>query len=100
MKWHPPPVKPYNLKSHFSISKRRNRANGNRAMEIGQLRAFLAVVETSSVTRAAAAMGLTPGPVSQQLRALASELGTELFVRSGKRIAPTAQSHRLAEHAR
>src|SRR5471032_2918522 len=69
-------------------------------MEIGQLRAFLAVVETSSVTRAAASVGLTPGAVSQQLRALASELRTELFVRTGERIAPTAHAHRLAEHAR
>jgi DNA-binding transcriptional LysR family regulator len=69
-------------------------------MEIGQLRAFLAVVETSSVTRAAEMVGLTPGAVSQQLRALAIELGTELFVRTGKRIAPSPEAHRLAEHAR
>jgi len=69
-------------------------------MEIGQLRTFLTVVETSSVTREAASAGLTTGAVSQQLRALASELRTELFVRTGKRIAPTAHAHRLAEHAR
>ena len=69
-------------------------------MEIGQLRTLLAVVETSSVTRAAQNVGLTPGAVSQQLRALSSELGTELFVRSGKRIVPTAHAYRLAEHAR
>jgi LysR family nitrogen assimilation transcriptional regulator len=69
-------------------------------MEIGQLRAFLAVVETSSVTRAAELVGLTPGAVSQQLRALATELGTELLVRTGKRIAPSPEAHRLAEHAR
>lgn len=69
-------------------------------MEIGQLRAFLAVVETSSVTRAAELLGLTPGAVSQQLRALSTELGTELFVRVGKRIAPAPEAHRLAEHAR
>ena len=69
-------------------------------MEIGQLRALVAVVETSSVTRAAQDVGLTPGAVSQQLRALSSELGTELFVRNGKRIAPTAQAHRLAQYAR
>jgi DNA-binding transcriptional LysR family regulator len=69
-------------------------------MEIGQLRAFLAVVETSSVTRAAELVGLTPGAVSQQLRALATELGTELFLRTGRRIAPSPEAHRLAEHAR
>ena len=69
-------------------------------MEIGQIRAFLAVVETSSVTRAAQAVGLTPGAVSQQLRALAAELGTELFIRTGKRIAPSPEAHRVAGHAR
>jgi DNA-binding transcriptional LysR family regulator len=69
-------------------------------MEIGQLRSFLAVVETSSVTRAAELVGLTPGAVSQQLRALAAELGTALFVRTGRRIAPSPEAHRLAEHAR
>ena len=69
-------------------------------MEIGQVRAFLAVVETSSVTRAAEIVGLTPGAVSQQLRALATELGTELFVRTGKRLAPAPEAYRLAEHAR
>jgi len=70
------------------------------AVEIAQLRAFLAVVETSSVTQAAGIVGLTPGAVSQQLRALATELGTELLVRTGKRIVPSAAAHRLAEHAR
>src|SRR3954453_8643205 len=69
-------------------------------MEIGHLRALLEVVETSSVTLAARNVGLTPGAVSQQLRALSSELCTELFVRSGKRLAPTARAYRLAEHAR
>jgi len=69
-------------------------------MEIGQLRAFLAVVETSSVTRAAEIVGLTPGAVSQQLRALATELGTELFIRTGKRITPSPEAHRLAEYVR
>jgi len=69
-------------------------------MEIGQLRAFLAVVETSSVTRAAEIVGLTPGAVSQQLRALSTELGTELFIRTGKRIAPSPEAQRLAEYVR
>jgi DNA-binding transcriptional LysR family regulator len=69
-------------------------------MELGQLRVFLAVIDTASVTRAAEMVGLSAGAVSQQLRALSAGLGVELFVRAGRKIAPTAQALRLAEHAR
>jgi DNA-binding transcriptional LysR family regulator len=69
-------------------------------MELGQLRVFLAVMDTASVTRAAEKVGLSPGAVSQQLRALSAALEVELFVRAGRRIAPTAHALRLAEHAR
>jgi DNA-binding transcriptional LysR family regulator len=69
-------------------------------MELGQLRVFLAVIDAASVTRAAEMVGLTAGAVSQQLRALSMDLGVELFVRAGRKIAPTPQALRLAEHAR
>jgi DNA-binding transcriptional LysR family regulator len=69
-------------------------------MELGQLRVFLAVIDTASVTRAAGEVGLTPGAVSQQLRSLATQLGAELFARSGRRLIPTAEAQRLADHAR
>ena len=69
-------------------------------MELGQLRVFLAVMDTASVTRAAEMVGLSAGAVSQQLRALGAGLGVELFVRAGRKIAPTAHALRLAEHAR
>src|SRR6185369_347122 len=69
-------------------------------MELGQLRVFLAVMDAASVTRAAEMVGLTAGAVSQQLRALGTDLGVELFVRAGRKIAPTPDALRLAEHAR
>jgi DNA-binding transcriptional LysR family regulator len=69
-------------------------------MELANLRTFLAVLDTASVTRAADAVGLTPGAVSQQLRGLSKHLGAELFVRSGRCILPTAEAQRLATHAR
>ena len=69
-------------------------------MELGQLRVFLAVMDTASVTRAAEMVGLSAGAVSQQLRALGADLGVELFVRAGRKIAPTAHALRLADHAR
>jgi DNA-binding transcriptional LysR family regulator len=69
-------------------------------MELGQLRVFLAVMDTASVTRAAEMVGLSAGAVSQQLRALGADLGVELFVRAGRKIAPTAHALRLSDHAR
>ncbi len=69
-------------------------------MDVHQLELFLAVMESTSMTRAAEKIHLSPGAVSLQLHNLASELHTELFVRSGKRLVPTPAAVRLAEHAR
>lgn len=69
-------------------------------MDIHQLELFLAVMESSSMTRAAEKIHLSPGAVSLQLHNLASELHTDLFVRAGKRLIPTPAATRLAEHAR
>jgi DNA-binding transcriptional LysR family regulator len=69
-------------------------------MDVHQLELFLAVMESTSMTRAAEKIHLSPGAVSLQLRNLANELHTELFVRSGKRLVPTPAARRLAEHAR
>jgi DNA-binding transcriptional LysR family regulator len=69
-------------------------------MDIHQLELFLAVMDSSSVTRASEKVHLSPGAVSLQLHTLAAELHTELFVRSGKRLVATPAACRLAEHAR
>ena len=69
-------------------------------MDVHQLELFLAVMESSSMTRAAEKIHLSPGAVSLQLHNLATELNTELFVRSGKRLIPTPAATRLAEHAK
>lgn len=69
-------------------------------MDIRQLELFLAVIEQSSVTKAAERMGVSPGAVSLQLRNLALNLRAELFVRSGKRLVPTPAALRLAEQTR
>jgi DNA-binding transcriptional LysR family regulator len=69
-------------------------------MDIHQLKSFLAVMESASMTQAAEKIHLSPGAVSLQLHNLASELHTELFVRSGKRLVPTPAASRLAEQAR
>jgi DNA-binding transcriptional LysR family regulator len=69
-------------------------------MDFRQIEVFLSVMQYSSVTRAAEKLYLSPGAVSLQLHNLAAELRTELFVRAGRRIIPTEQAVRLAEHGR
>jgi regulatory helix-turn-helix LysR family protein len=61
-------------------------------MDIYQLELFLAVMNSSSLTRAAEKVFLSPGAVSLQLPKLAAELRTDLFVRNGKRLIPTPRS--------
>jgi DNA-binding transcriptional LysR family regulator len=69
-------------------------------MEFRQLELFLAVIDSASVTRAAEKHYVSPGAVSMQLRSLAEELHTDLFVRTGKHLVPTPAALRLAGHAR
>jgi DNA-binding transcriptional LysR family regulator len=69
-------------------------------MDVHQLELFLAVMDSPSMTRAAERIHLSPGAVSLQLRNLAEELRTDLFVRRGKRLIPTPAALRLAEHAK
>jgi len=69
-------------------------------MDIHQLKLFLAVMESSSMTKAAEKVHLSPGAVSLQLHNLANELNTELFARSGKRLIPNQNAVWLADHAK
>jgi DNA-binding transcriptional LysR family regulator len=69
-------------------------------MDIYQLELFLAVMNSPSMSRAAEKVYLSPGAVSLQLRHLADELHTELFVRNGKHLVPTPAALRLAERAK
>ncbi len=69
-------------------------------MDIRQLELFLAVMDCASVTQAASRVYLSPGAVSQQIHHLADELGTELFIKSGRNLVPTPAAERLAGHAR
>jgi DNA-binding transcriptional LysR family regulator len=70
-----------------------------RSMDVRQLELFMAVMECSSITKAAQRVSLSPGAISLQLHNLAGDLRTELFVRTGKRLQPTPAAHRLAELA-
>lgn len=69
-------------------------------MDAHQLQLFLAVLDSPTMTKAAEQVHLSTAAVSVQLRALADELNTDLFVRSGKRLVPTAAARRLEVQAR
>lgn len=69
-------------------------------MNIERLRVFLAVYECSSMTAAAARLGITQPAVSQSVRELEDEVGAELFIRGRKGISPTRQADRFWEVAR
>ncbi|WDZ96168.1 transcriptional regulator GcvA [Herbaspirillum sp. WKF16] len=63
---------------------------------LAALRAFDAAVRHGGFSRAAEEIHVTPGAVSHQVRALEEELGLQLFVRHGKRIAVTETGQRFA----
>ena len=67
----------------------------NRNVDVAIARAFLAVVETGSVTLAARELNLTQGAISQQLRRLEDLADHPLFLRAGRRIVPTPEGERL-----
>lgn len=69
-------------------------------MDARQLELFLAVLDSPTMTKAAERVHLSTAAVSVQLHALADELKTDLFVRSGKRLVPTAAARRLEVQAR
>jgi DNA-binding transcriptional LysR family regulator len=69
-------------------------------MDIHQLKLFLAVMDSRSMTHAAQQFHLSPGAVSLQLHSLSDELHADLFVRSGQKLVPTPAAFRLAEHAK
>ena len=53
-------------------------------MDVRQLRQFLAVVDHGSVHRAAQHLFVAQPSVTQTIRRLESDLGTELFIRRGR----------------
>lgn len=69
-------------------------------MDLWQMELLLAVLNSSSMTKAAEKVHLSPAAVSLQLHKLAAELHTDLFARSGKKLLPTPAALRLADQAR
>ncbi|MET1114098.1 MAG: LysR family transcriptional regulator [Comamonas sp.] len=69
-------------------------------MDLKQLRAFLTVAETGSVTRAADLLHLVQPAVSRQIRLLEEDIGTPLFERERHGMALTEAGQALVGYAR
>lgn len=70
-----------------------------RDLDLGLLRAFIAVVETGSVTGAARQLNRTQAAVSLQVKRLEETLGQSLFDREHKRLTLAPSGERLLGHA-
>ena len=69
-------------------------------LDLNQVQAFLAVVDSAGFSRAARALGSTQPVVSQQVRKLEAAVGTRLLARSHARTVPTADGARFLPYAR
>jgi DNA-binding transcriptional LysR family regulator len=68
--------------------------------DLDDLRAFLAVAEALSFTRAARSLGVAQPPLSRRIAQLEQRLGTRLLDRSSRRVQLTPAGRRFAQDAR
>lgn len=71
-----------------------------RDIDVAIVRAFLAVLETGSVTAAARQLNLTQGAISQQVRRLEELSGKDLFLRAGRRLSLSPEGRGMIAPAR
>jgi DNA-binding transcriptional LysR family regulator len=68
--------------------------------DLGHLRAFIAVAEELSFTRAAQRLQMTQPPLSRSIRRLERDVGVALFERTSRKVALTPAGRALLAHAR
>jgi DNA-binding transcriptional LysR family regulator len=71
-----------------------------RGSDYAELRAFAAVAEAASFSRAAGPLGLSPSALSQTLRALEARLGVRLLNRTTRSVTPTEAGETLLQRIR
>src|SRR3712207_5853880 len=76
--------------------RRREREGG---MDTRKLAYFVQIVDSGSITKAAAALHVAQPALSQQVSALETELKQRLLIRSKQGVKPTAAGHTLYRHA-
>ncbi|MGC7404372.1 LysR substrate-binding domain-containing protein [Pandoraea pneumonica] len=69
-------------------------------MDVRQLRNFVAIVDSGSLSKAAERLLIAQPSLSQQLRTLEEELGTQLLIRSAQGVVPTEAGKTMYRHAR
>lgn len=69
-------------------------------MELRQLKYFIKVAETLSFSEAARGLYVTQSTLSQQVKQMEEELGTQLFLRSSHSVAMTEAGQELLPYAR
>jgi len=69
-------------------------------MELRQLRYFIGVAEAGSLLKASSRLHVAQPALGQQMAALESELGTQLFVRSSRGMSLTEAGTAFLDHAR
>jgi DNA-binding transcriptional LysR family regulator len=70
------------------------------AMEIRQLKAFIAIAEAGTFTAGAVRVHVTQAAISMQLKQLELEVGAPLFIRAPRRVILTEAGEALLERAR
>jgi DNA-binding transcriptional LysR family regulator len=69
-------------------------------MDLRRLRAFVAVAEHGTVSKAAHVLHITQPALSRQIGAFARDLGFELFQRAGRRLMLTPRAEQLLGECR